>query len=253
MSMTPVEVIVRSSNANRLPWLDPSTPEQPFPPLARALREPDGLLALGGDLSPTRLLNAYRHGVFPWYGEGEPILWWSPDPRCVFRPDSIHVSDSLRKALNKDDYSVTLDQDFEAVIHACARPRTSQGGTWLTAAMITAYIRLHQEGWAHSAEVWRKGELVGGIYGVALGAAFFGESMFSTATNGSKLALVWLAQQLAAWNFSLLDAQVGSAHLYTLGALDMPRQDFSNALALAIACPDRRGHWSFDIDTPGNN
>jgi leucyl/phenylalanyl-tRNA---protein transferase len=235
----------------RLPWLDPARPEQPFPPVAQALTEPNGLLALGGDLSPVRLLNAYRHGIFPWYGEGEPILWWSPDPRCVFRPDSIHISRSLRKALNKQDYRVTLDHAFEAVVRACAAPRAGQRGTWLTPAMISAYLRLHHAGWAHSCEVWREGELAGGIYGVALGGAFFGESMFSRVPNGSKLALVWLARQLAAWHFTLLDGQVGSAHLYTLGAIDLPRRSFIQALDTACQQPDRRGTWRFDIPVPG--
>lgn len=230
----------------RLPWLDPASPEQPFPPIDQALREPDGLLALGGDLSPARLLNAYRCGIFPWYSTGEPILWWSPDPRCVLRPDAIHVSRSLRKALNKKDYSITLDHDFEAVIRACAGPRNGQRGTWLTAEMITAYLRLHHEGWAHSCEVWRQDQLIGGIYGIALGGAFFGESMFSRESNGSKIALVCLARQLAAWNFTLLDGQVGSAHLYTLGATDLPRVQFVEALQQALARPDRRGRWDFD-------
>ncbi len=235
----------------RLPWLDPARPEQPFPPVAQALAEPNGLLAVGGDLSPVRLLNAYRHGIFPWYGDGEPILWWSPDPRCVFRPDAIHVSRSLQKVLNRKAYSVTLDRAFEAVIHACAGPRAGRHGTWVTPAMITAYLRLHHEGWAHSCEVWRQGELVGGLYGVALGGAFFGESMFSHAPNGSKIALVWLARQLAAWDFSLLDGQVGSAHLYTLGAIDLPRSSFIQALYAACRQPDRRGIWRFDIPVPG--
>lgn len=244
---------MRSSEPRRLPWLDSTRPEQPFPPLDRALTEPNGLLALGGDLSSTRLLNAYRHGVFPWYSEHEPILWWSPDPRCVFRPNSLHISGSLRKTLKRKDYSVTLDQAFEAVIQACAEPRTDQGGTWLTPEMISAYTRLHHEGWAHSVEIWRDGELIGGIYGVALGAAFFGESMFSRGNNGSKLAMVWLARQLAAWGFTLLDGQVGSAHLYSLGATNLPRKTFAATLAQALTCPDRRGHWQFDIPVAGGN
>jgi leucyl/phenylalanyl-tRNA--protein transferase len=235
----------------RLPWLDPSRPEQPFPPVEQALTEPNGLLALGGDLSPARLLNAYRHGIFPWYGAGEPILWWSPDPRCVFRPNSIHVSRSLRKALNRHDYRVTLDHAFEAVVRACAAPRAGQRGTWLVPEMISAYLRLHHEGWAHSCELWRDGELIGGIYGVSLGRAFFGESMFSRAPNGSKIALIWLARQLAVWQFELLDGQVGSPHLYRLGAFDLARDRFLAALAAALAHPDRRGRWRFDIAVRG--
>jgi leucyl/phenylalanyl-tRNA---protein transferase len=244
---------VRSSEPIRLPWLDPAQPEQAFPSVDTALREPNGLLALGGDLSPIRLLNAYRQGVFPWYSEGEPILWWSPDPRCVFRPDSIRASRSLHKILNKNDYLVTLDKDFTGVINACAEPRVSQRSTWLRPEMIAAYIRLHREGWAHSAEVWRDGELIGGIYGVALGHAFFGESMFSHAPNGSKIALFWLARQLAAWNFTLLDGQVGSPHLYTLGATDLPRTTFIGELRAALKYPDRHGQWAFDIATPEND
>jgi leucyl/phenylalanyl-tRNA---protein transferase len=242
---------MRSSEPLRLPWLDPATPDQPFPPLARALKEPNGLLALGGDLSPVRLLNAYRNGIFPWYSAGEPILWWSPDPRCVFSPTHIHVSRSLHKALKRKDYSVTLDTAFEAIIQACAEPRQGQRGTWLSAEMRTAYIRLHHLGFAHSVEVWRDGCLVGGLYGIALGGAFFGESMFSRARNGSKLALVWLARQLAAWGFTLLDGQVASPHLYSLGAMDISRQQFMQSLAEALAQPDRTAPWAFEIAVPG--
>lgn len=244
---------MRPAEPLHLPWLDPARPDQPFPSPAQALPDPNGLLALGGDLSPPRLLNAYRAGIFPWYSQGEPILWWSPDPRCVFRPSAIHVSRSLSKALRRKDYSVTLDHDFEAVIHACAMDRKGQRGTWLCPEMITAYIRLHHEGWAHSAEVWRQGKLVGGIYGLALGHAFFGESMFSHASNGSKLALVWLARQLAAWDFTLLDGQVGSPHLYTLGAVDLPRSGFLRELKHALAQPDRQGRWHFELDKAAGN
>jgi leucyl/phenylalanyl-tRNA--protein transferase len=241
---------MKHSDPIRLPWLDPERPDQAFPPVIRALHQPNGLLALGGDLSPVRLLNAYRRGIFPWYSAGEPILWWSPDPRCVFRPDSIHVSQSLLKAMKRNNYLVTLDRAFEAVIKACAEPRAQQYGTWLSPEMITAYIRLHHEGWAHSVETWHDGRLIGGIYGVALGRAFFGESMFSRANNGSKLALVWLARQLSAWKFCLLDGQVGTPHLYTLGAIDLPRDIFIQELAGALTHPDRRGTWRFDIQAP---
>ncbi len=244
---------MRPTDPLHLPWLDPARPDQPFPSPTQALPEPNGLLALGGDLSPTRLLNAYRMGIFPWYSQGEPILWWSPDPRCVFRPNAIHVSRSLHKALNKKDYLVTIDHDFEAVIQACAKERKGQHGTWLGPEMISAYIRLHHEGWAHSAEVWRQGVLVGGIYGLALGQVFFGESMFSRVTNGSKFALVWLARQLAAWNFTLLDGQVGSPHLYTLGAIDLPRVNFIHELNLALAHPGKQGSWKMEIDVSAGN
>jgi len=227
----------------RLRWLDPAQPDEAFPPINQALKEPNGLLALGGDLSSTRLLNAYRQGIFPWYGHGEPILWWSPDPRCVFDPASVHVSRSLRRILNKKDHRVTFDRAFETVIRACAELRPGQDGTWLTPAMQTAYTLLHHQGWAHSVEVWRNDVLIGGIYGVAIGGAFFGESMFSRAPNASKIALVSLARQLAGWNFTLLDAQVGSAHLYTLGAVDLPRREFLQRLSGALALPGRSQAW----------
>lgn len=236
---------MKNTEPLRLRWLNPAQPDEAFPPLGHALKEPNGLLALGGDLSTTRLLNAYRQGIFPWYGRGEPILWWSPDPRCVFHPASVHVSRSLRKALNKKDYTLTFDRAFEAVIRACAEPRLGQDGTWLTPAMLTAYTLLHHQGWAHSVEVWREDALIGGVYGVAIGAAFFGESMFSRAPNASKIALVSLAQQLAAWNFTLLDAQVGSPHLYTLGAANLPRDEFLQRLREALALPGRSEAWVF--------
>lgn len=242
---------MRSSEPLRLPWLDPATPDQPFPALERALTDPNGLLALGGDLSPLRLLNAYRHGIFPWYSAGEPILWWSPDPRCVFTPNNIHISTSLRKALKRNDYSVTMDADFESVIQACAEPRPDQRGTWLSQEMMTAYVHLHHAGWAHSVEVWRDDRLVGGLYGIALGGAFFGESMFSRSRNGSKLALVWLARQLAAWGFTLLDGQVASPHLFSLGAVDIPRQQFMQRLADALTQPGHAAPWSFEIAVLG--
>lgn len=198
-----------------------------FPDVSTALAEPNGLLAAGGDLSPQRLLDAYRHGIFPWYSEGEPILWWSPDPRTVFATDRIHVSKRLRRWLRGCDWFIRADTAFVRVMRACAEPRAHQHGTWITRAMVAAYTQLHALGYAHSVEVYdAKGQLVGGIYGVALGRMFFGESMFSTASNGSKVALIALCHVLRDWNFPLLDAQVASPHLRTLGAYEMPRVAF---------------------------
>lgn len=235
---------------NHLHWLNRDQPDEPFPDVEYALTEPSGLLAIGGDLHPRRVLNAYANGIFPWYNPDEPILWWSPDPRTVFRPRSLHVSRSMRRVLNRADYAVTLDQAFEIVLEQCAAPRSGQRGTWLGPAMREAYLRLHALGYAHSVEVWRERRLVGGLYGVALGGVFFGESMFSRASNGSKLALVYLAHQLAAWRFSLLDGQVGSPHLYRMGAFDMPRARFQRTLRRSMTHPDRPGPWQLDIDVP---
>ncbi len=229
---------------HRLHWLDPARSDEPFPPPEDALREPNGLLAIGGDLSPERLVNAYSAGVFPWYNPDEPILWWSPDPRTVFTPDTVHVSRSLRRAINREDYAVSLDLAFERVISACAAPRNGQRGTWLGPAMREAYQRLHRLGHAHSIEVWRARRLIGGLYGVALGRVFFGESMFSRETNGSKLALAHLARELAARQFVLLDGQVGSPHLYRMGAFDLPRTEFRQYLEAAKPGLRQPGRWA---------
>ncbi len=212
--------------------LDPRDPEAPFPPVEAALREPDGLLAIGGDLHPRRLLRAYRAGIFPWYGEGQPILWWSPDPRAVLLPQRLHVSRSLRRTLRRGTFRVTVDRDFAAVIEACATvPRRGQDGTWITPEMAEAYRRLHVLGHAHSVEVWtREGELAGGLYGVAIGRVFFGESMFSRRTDASKVALVALCRMLLAWGYRLIDCQVRSPHLERLGAELVPRRAFVRAL-----------------------
>lgn len=228
---------------HRLHWLDPARPEEPFPPPEDALREPNGLLAIGGDLTPERLINAYTAGIFPWYNPDEPILWWSPDPRTVFTPHTIHVSRSLRRAINRKDYAVSLDLAFERVINACSAPRSGQRGTWLGPAMRQAYLRLHALGHAHSIEVWRDRRLIGGLYGVALGRVFFGESMFSRETNGSKLALAHLARELAARRFVLIDGQVGSPHLYRMGAFDLPRREFRQYLQAAKPEFAQPGRW----------
>ena len=196
-------------------WLNPANPAAPFPPVELALREPDGLLAVGGGLEPERLLNAYRHGIFPWYSEGQPILWWSPDPRTLLFPWQLKVSRSLAKTLRQQRFQISLDTDFAGVIRGCAEPRRDEPGTWITAEIRQAYERLHQLGLAHSVETWRDGRLVGGLYGVALGRAFFGESMFSRVSDASKVAFVHLVRQLAAWDFALIDCQVHTCLLYT--------------------------------------
>ena len=201
-----------------------------FPPLSKAMREPNGLLAAGGDLSADRLIQAYRHGCFPWFSEGQPILWWSPDPRTVLFPDELHVSRSLGKLLRQQRYQVSFDRDFAAVIQACAAPRDYADGTWITDDMQNAYIELHARGHAHSVEVWDKGELVGGLYGLAMGQLFFGESMFSRADNASKFGFVTLVRQLQAWGFVLIDCQMPTDHLESLGARSIPREQFAEYL-----------------------
>lgn len=209
----------------RLPFLDPLAPDE-FPPVDEALREPDGLLAAGGDLSPERLLAAYRRGIFPWYSRGQPILWWSPNPRTVFETARMHVPRRLARSLRTCAWTIRADSAFEAVVRACAAPRLRQRGTWIDAPMRKAYQRLHELGYAHSIEAWDGDTLVGGIYGVSIGRMFFGESMFSTAENGSKFALLALARALRQWDFPLLDAQVASPHLITLGAMEIERSVF---------------------------
>jgi leucyl/phenylalanyl-tRNA--protein transferase len=218
------------------------TNELLFPPPDHA--EPDGLLAVGGDLSNERLLLAYQLGIFPWYGEGLPILWWSPDPRLVLEPGDFHASRRLRRILRQGRFEVTFDRSFAAVIHACATvPRRDQDGTWITAPMQQAYIRLHELGYAHSAESWLEGNLVGGIYGISLGKCFFGESMFSYESDASKAAMAVLIGRLAKWEFHMLDAQVTTRHLLSLGAKEMPRKVFLEKLGVALTFPTLRGRW----------
>lgn len=201
-----------------------------FPPLAKAMREPNGLLAAGGDLSAARLVQAYRHGCFPWFQDGQPILWWSPDPRTVLFPDELHVSRSLGKVLRQQRYRVTFDQDFTAVIRACAAPRSYTDGTWITTPMQSAYIELHEQGIAHSVEVWQGDELVGGLYGLAMGRLFFGESMFSRADNASKVGFVTLVSKLQEWGFTLIDCQMPTQHLHSFGARAIARASFAEYL-----------------------
>ena len=229
-----------------LPPLLGNDPESPFPPAESALREPDGLLAIGGDLSATRLLNAYANGIFPWYSEGQPLLWWSPDPRTVFATDGVRLSSRFRRRLRGCDWTVVADHDFDAVLLACARaPRAGQHGTWITDAMRAAYCRLHRLGHAHSIEV-RDGEgrLAGGLYGVAVGRMFFGESMFSARSGGSKVALAALAHVLRGWDWPLIDAQVENPHLVSLGAASWPRARFLAEVRRLAGLPGRPGSWT---------
>lgn len=222
-----------------IPWLEEDTA---FPPLETALREPNGLLAAGGDLSPQRMLAAYRRGIFPWYSPGDPILWWSPDPRMVLLPTQMRISRSLRRRLRQGEYQVRFDTDFAAVVEACSRtPRPGQNGTWITPAMRRAYERLHELGYAHSVETWKEGHLVGGLYGVALGRVFYGESMFAHATDASKVALAHLTRFLATQDFGLIDCQMKTEHLASLGAHEIPRREFAARLAAltAGAAPQR--------------
>lgn len=228
---------------NRVIWLGPTDPQEAFPPVETALREPNGLLAAGGDLSTGRLLNAYRSGIFPWSGEGQPILWWSPDPRCIFRKNDFHLSRSLRRHLRKSISEVRFNTVFSAVIRACAAPRVSEQETWITPEMITAYERLHSEGWAHSIEIWRDGSLVGGLYGLAIGRAFFGESMYSAEDNASKIALLMLSRMIDADKFGVFDCQVPSSHLISLGATLIPRHEFVEMLKTLCGPGKRFKNW----------
>ncbi|MFN3885141.1 MAG: leucyl/phenylalanyl-tRNA--protein transferase [Rhodocyclaceae bacterium] len=222
-------------------WLDT---DDPFPPVSEALTAPNGLLAAGADLSPTRLLAAYRQGIFPWFSNGEPILWWSPDPRMVLFPAELKISRSLAKTLRNADYQLRLDSAFDRVIHACATtPRPGQQGTWITAEMRKAYCRLHALGYAHSVETWRDGKLVGGLYGVALGRAFFGESMFSHVKDASKIALAHLCRYLLEHNFGMIDCQMETAHLLSLGARPIPRDVFVARLATLVDGGKPPGRW----------
>ncbi len=208
-----------------------------------------GLLGVGGDLRPERLLLGYANGIFPWYSEGQPILWFSPDPRCVLAPADLRIGRSLRKALKKSSFDVTLDTAFSSVIENCRRtPRPGQRGTWITAEMEAAYTRLHQLGYAHSVEVWEGKVLVGGLYGVGMGALFAGESMFSHTSDASKTGLIWLVQQLDRWGFGLVDAQVRTDTLARMGATEVDRTTYLQTIAPLVREPGRRGKWSFDSD-----
>ncbi len=228
-----------------LPSLLPEDPAAPFPPVEQALRQPDGLLAVGGDLSPTRLLNAYRHGIFPWYSPGQPILWWSPDPRTVFDTAEVRLSSKFRRGLRRSAWTVRADTAFADVIDACASiRRPGQRGTWITLDMRAAYRQLHALGHAHSLEVFDGDRLVGGIYGVAVGRMFFGESMFSAESGGSKVAIAALAHHLHGWGWPLIDAQVENDHLVSLGARRMPRARFITHISALCESPGLPGPWS---------
>ena len=215
-------------NQKYIPWL--STDNDEFPDVETAWKEPNGILVAGGDLSVNRLVNAYCHGIFPWYNEEEPILWWSPDPRCVLIPAEIKLSKSLRKAINKKKFKVTINQCFDDVVAACAAPRKAlddnQTGTWISDEMRQAYNKLHQAGYAHSVECWSGDKLVGGLYGLAIGKVFFGESMFSRETDASKVAFATFCEELIQKGFELIDGQVYSPHLETLGFQLIPRKEF---------------------------
>jgi leucyl/phenylalanyl-tRNA--protein transferase len=228
--------------------LKPDSADLRFPPVE--LASPEGLLAVGGDLRAERLLEAYRHGIFPWYNPEQPILWWSPDPRAVLFPPRLRVTRSLRKTLRQRKFSVALDTAFREVIHHCAQPRPKSpgGGTWITPEMIEAYCVLHERGLAHSVESRHNGTLVGGLYGVALGRAFFGESMFTLETDASKVAFVHIVRQLERWGYAIIDCQLSSAHLFSLGAEEIRRRDFMALLSQALKQSNQLGPWHFDTD-----
>ena len=228
---------------NRVVWLTPDDPPQLFPPVGSALREPDGLLAAGGDLSPERLLAAYQQGIFPWYDEGQPLLWWSPNPRCVFQKGDLHVSRRMRRELRRSTAEVRFNTAFADVIRACAAPRRYEQGTWITDDMIEAYERLHRAGWAHSIEVWQDGALIGGLYGLVIGRAVFGESMFSLRSNASKIALLALDRMLSDGTFGIIDCQVQSSHLLSLGATAISRSSFVEMLGRLCAIPGAFKDW----------
>jgi leucyl/phenylalanyl-tRNA--protein transferase len=224
-----------------IPWLRGNAP---FPPVEKALRSPNGLLCAGGDLSPQRLIDAYSRGIFPWFSEGDPILWWSPDPRMVLFPDELKVSRSLRKKVDRDVFETRVDTAFGDVIAACAAPRAGQSGTWIVPEMVRAYTALHELGVAHSVESWRDGELVGGLYGVSLGRVFFGESMFSLEPDASKVALVRLVERLRMEDCELIDCQQATAHLASLGAREIRRKEFATRVQESIQYPLAGTRWS---------
>ncbi len=223
-----------------LAWLDA---RDPFPPVERALREPNGLLCAGGDLSLERLLEAYRRGIFPWYSRGEPILWWSPDPRMVLHCEELKVPRSLSKSVRNKGYQLRIDTRFDEVLKKCAEPRKGEPGTWLRPEMRSAYARLHKAGYAHSFETWKEGALVGGLYGVAIGRMFYGESMFSRATDASKVALVHLVRVLREKGFPLIDCQMNTPLLASLGGREIPRRTFLRAVSALVNYPETPGTW----------
>lgn len=226
-----------------IPWLRPEDPPDAFPPVTEALDDPNGLLCAGGDLSPARLLEGYRRGIFPWYAEGQPILWWSPDPRAVLLPREFHVSRRLARTLRNQGYTSSVDAAFDEVVRNCGDRSLRPEGTWITPAMREAYHRLHRLGYAHSVETWLEARLAGGIYGVALGRVFFGESMFSLERDASKVAMARLVEELLGRGYELIDCQVASAHLASLGARTMPRTAFVARLQQATLGPSPDPDW----------
>lgn len=231
-----------------VPWIATDDHDSPFPDVEQALIEPDGLLAIGGPLSPVRLEQAYRRGIFPWFSDDQPVLWWAPSTRAVIRPGHMRLRRSLKKRLRNGCYRVTTDTDFRSVIAGCAAPRPDAEGTWITPGMQQAYNSLHDHGLAHSVELWRDGELAGGLYGVSVGGAFFGESMFSRASDASKMALAWLSAQLRRWGFHLIDCQMPTEHLERLGAQRLARPSFTAELQQALTQPTHLGPWRLDDD-----
>ena len=231
-----------------IPWLEFG---DPFPPVDLALRDPNGLLAAGDDLSTSRLLQAYERGIFPWFGDDDPVLWWSPDPRMVLYTHELRVSRSLRKTLRSTRYRVTADTAFPAVIAACAEGRPGQDGTWITGAVYQAYCELAELGVAHSIETWEGDALVGGLYGVALGRVFYGESMFSRRSDASKVALVHLVRQLGRWGFPLIDCQMSTSHLASLGARNVSRAEFLDVVGQHVQRSSRPAPWRLDTDLAG--
>ncbi len=228
-----------------IPWLRPG---DEFPPLTGALSEPNGLLAAGGDLAEETLLRAYRRGIFPWFGDADPILWWSPDPRMVLFPEELHVSRSMRKTMRGRQFEVTADREFLQVVIGCRKPRDGIDGTWITEQMVDAYLELHRAGYAHSIETWIDGELAGGLYGVAIGRAFFGESMFTRVNDASKIALISLVRQLRAWRFGVIDCQMRTEHLATFGAREISRARFAQLLADLVDYGPAPGPWTISVD-----
>jgi leucyl/phenylalanyl-tRNA---protein transferase len=226
-------------------WLGP---DDPFPPVDTALDDPNGLLAAGGDLAPARLLDAYARGIFPWAGDDEPLLWWCPDPRMVLFVDELRVSRSLRRRIRSGQMTVTADRAFDDVVSGCAAPRPDSDGTWITPAIADAYIALHRLGHAHSVEAWEAGELAGGLYGVAIGRMFYGESMFARRSDASKVAFASLVRQLSRWGFEMVDCQMSTAHLASLGAREIPRAEFLERVRRLIALPPAPGPWTLDVN-----
>ena len=232
-----------------IPWLGT---DLAFPPVESALAEPNGLLAVGGDLSPRRLLAAYRRGIFPWYSEGDPILWWCPDPRMVLVPGELRVTRSLAKTLRNKTYQVRFDTAFDDVMRGCAAPRPDQPGTWITAEMRAAYGRLHELGYAHSVETWIDGRLAGGLYGVAIGRVFFGESMFTRVRDASKIAFVHLVRRLEREDYRLIDCQMHTEHLASLGAREIPRREFSRRVKDLVDYSRPPGRWTEEARPEGD-